>query len=263
MQFKFIHLTDPHFVAGGQTLYGLDPRGRLRAAIASINAAHTDAAFCIVTGDLAHWGQPEAYADLGRQLTELRIPCHLLIGNHDHRESFVRAFPQVPTDDRGFVQRVIETPHGPFLCLDTNEPNVSWGVLCERRLDWLETRLAARPREPATLFLHHPPFPVGIRAMDRIALRETGRFERILAAHRGGIRHLFFGHLHRPVSGSWRGIPFSTLRATNHQVWLDLETDGRVPGSHEPPQYAVVLIDDRLTVVHLHDFLDDTHGFFL
>lgn len=263
MPFKFIHLTDPHFVAGDGLLYGLDPRARLAAAIASINDAHADAAFCVVTGDLAHWGEPGAYVRLAEALGRLRIPFHLLLGNHDGRAAFREAFPAVPVDSDGHVQRAIETPLGRFVFLDSNEPGASWGVLCERRLCWLAATLAERPEERPSIFVHHPPFGVGIRPMDRIALRETARFAEVLMAHPGGIRHLFFGHLHRPVSGSWRGIPFSTLRATNHQVWLDLRDTDAVPGSREPPQYAVVLMEADLTVVHLHDYLDGTHGFVL
>jgi hypothetical protein len=37
----------------------------------------------------------------------------------------------------------------------------------------------------------------------------------------------------------------------------------RVPGSHEPPQYAVVLADADTTVVHLHDLADASPRFLL
>ena len=40
---KFIHLTDPHFIPPGKTLYGRDPRLALDAAVADINAANSDA----------------------------------------------------------------------------------------------------------------------------------------------------------------------------------------------------------------------------
>jgi hypothetical protein len=75
------------------------------------------------------------------------------------------------------------------------------------------------------------------------------------------VQHLFFGHVHRPISGSWQGIPFSSLRATNHQVALDLHGSRAVPGSFEPPAYAVVLVDRHLTLVHNHDFLDASARF--
>jgi len=77
------------------------------------------------------------------------------------------------------------------------------------------------------------------------------------------VRHLFFGHVHRPISGSWHGVPFSTLRGTNHQVWLDFAAKGDIPGSHEPPAYGVVLINHETVVVHSHDFMDQSLKFSL
>jgi hypothetical protein len=83
---------------------------------------------------------------------------------------------------------------------------------------------------------------------------DAGAFSDVLLGR--DIRHIFFGHVHRPVSGSWRGVPFSALRGLNHQVWLDFSVSQGIPCSLEPPAYAVILIDADSTIVHLHDFLD-------
>jgi len=257
---KFIHLTDTHLVQRGRALYGSDPAWRLRQAVASINAEHGDARFVIVTGDLAHWGEPEAYAALHDELRELALPVHLLIGNHDERQAFRRAFDATPTDADGFVQYAFSDGGIRHIALDSNEPGVSWGVFCERRARWLADELA-RAEEPVHLYIHHPPCAVGITAMDRISLRDTAPLRAALAPHRARVRHLFFGHLHRPIAGSWCGIPLSTVRATNHQVALQLGHSEQVPGSFEPPQYGVVLADDERTIVHLHDFGDRSARF--
>lgn len=257
---KFIHVTDTHLVEPGTRLYGLDPEERLKLCIADINRHHADAAFAIFTGDLAHLGQPKAYAALRSTLATLAMPRHLLLGNHDDRANFLAAFADSPRDANGFVQFAVDTPEGRFLCLDTNEPGVSWGWLCEKRLAWLAAELDRAGDMPVFLCMHHPPFPVQLKRMDEIALQEPERFTRVVAGRRN-IRHLFFGHLHRPIGGSWRGIPFTTMRATSHQVALDFVTGGIVPGSHEPPAYAVVFVSDGLTVAHFHDFLDRTNTF--
>ena len=85
----------------------------------------------------------------------------------------------------------------------------------------------------------------------------------MLEPFRHQIRHLFFGHLHRPIAGSWLGIPMSTVRSMNHQTAFSLEDGPSIPGSFEPPAYCVVLIEADRVVVHFHDFLDQSPRFFL
>jgi 3',5'-cyclic AMP phosphodiesterase CpdA len=260
---KFIHLTDTHLVTPGHALYGNDPAQRLQQAIDSINREHADAAFVVVTGDLAHRGEPEAYAELRERLSTLNTPVHLLVGNHDDRGHFLEAFTQTPTTDDGFVQYAYTASGFRHIALDSNEPGVSWGVFCERRARWLADELSAGEPLPVHLFIHHPPFGVGIPPMDRISLLDAGPLREALVPHAKRIRHLFFGHLHRPLAGSWMGIPTSTIRGTNHQVALQLYEGERVPGSMEPPQYAVVLANDESTIVHFHDFADRSDRFAL
>ena len=97
--------------------------------------------------------------------------------------------------------------------------------------------------------------------MDRIGLSDRAAFTETLSPHLHRVRHLFFGHLHRPMAGSWRGIPFSTVRSTCHQVALDLRGEGGLMGNLESPQFAVVLGDDQQLVVHLHDYAADVPGY--
>jgi len=259
---KFIHLTDTHLTLPGTLLYTLDPQARLRAAVQSINQEHGNAAFVVITGDLAHWGEAAAYGALMEELSRLRMPVHLLIGNHDDRALFRDTFASAPVDPGGYVQFAFTVAEKRFVALDTHEPGVSWGVYCEQRAAWLSAELESHAL-PVYLFMHHPPFPVGMTSMDRISMREPGRLRAAIEPHRQRIRHLFFGHLHRPVAGSWLGIPVSTQRATSHQVALDLGAGPQVPGSHEPPQYGVVLAGEEETIVHMHDFLDGSARFAL
>ncbi len=43
-----------------------------------------------------------------------------------------------------------------------------------------------------------------------------------------------------------------------HQVALDWETETPVPFTLEPPGYNVIFLEPDKTVVHHHDFLDDS-----
>ena len=258
---KLIHITDTHLVAPGMQLYGLDPRARLDAAIADINRHHADAELAVVTGDLTHWGEVEAYLNFRECMQALRVPYVALVGNHDRRAACLDVLAAAPRAN-GFVQGWRDVSGGRLLFLDTLDEASHAGQLCERRLAWCARALAGTPSDrPVYLFMHHPPFEVGVHEMDCIALAERAAFADIVKAHTARIRHLFFGHVHRPISGNWMGIPFSTLRGTNHQVWFDLAPEAPHLASHEPPAYAVVLIGEQSVVVHTHDYLDTSPRF--
>lgn len=244
-------------------LYGSRPDERLAAAIDSIRRDHGDAEFCLLTGDLADAGSDAAYAWLAEAVAGLPMPTYPLVGNHDRREALLRHFPQLATDDAGFVQTAIDTPVGRFLLLDTLDDGSASGAYCAARRAWLSAQLAASGGEAIWLAMHHPPLAVGIPSMDRYALRQPAAFWSVLKEHRQRIRHLFVGHLHRPLGGSWHGIPFSCVRSPNHQVAFDMRTTDEVPGNQEAPGYAVVLIDESKVVVHQHDFLYRGERFWL
>ena len=248
---KIVQLSDLHLTRPGAELFGSSPLARLELAIDDILAQHGDADFCLLTGDLADAGGDDAYAALAVALRRLPMPCHLLPGNHDQREALRRHFPQLPGTGGDFIQSALPTAAGCFLLLDTLESGQPWGSYCAQRRAWLTRQLAASAGASLWLAMHHPPFAVGIPSMDQYALRDNEAFRDLIAPYRPRIRHLFLGHLHRPIGGSWQGIPFSCTSSPNHQVALDMTTTGAdVPGCREPAGYAVILIDAEHVVVH-------------
>lgn len=257
---KFIHITDPHIVPVPRMLCALDPRARLKTAINDINRHHRDAEFAVLTGDLAYLGEPGAYEDLRDLLDNLTIPCHLMVGNHDDRQNFRRVFPETPLDDSGFVQYVVETEAGAFIMMDTMETEAPKGIYCNLRFAWLERQLTTLAKDPVYLFMHHPPFDIGIRSLDESRLPDAEQLTQLIKAH-GDIRHLFYGHVHRAVWGSWNGVPTSALPGTNHQVGLTLGGSPEMLGTHERPAYGVVLIENGCVNVHLRDFIDASPRF--
>ena len=167
---KLIHLTDTHLVPKGRKLFGRDPRVVLDAAIADINAHHADAELLVLTGDLTHWGEAEAFANLAEALSALKLPIRLLIGNHDEREAYRRAFPSEHFDSAGFAQSALDVSVGRFLFLDTVRDGPYAGVYCEKRRSWLREQLENAEGRDTFLFMHHPPFITGLPPMDRIGL---------------------------------------------------------------------------------------------
>jgi Icc protein len=254
---KIIQVTDLHLVRPGETLCGLDPLARLQACIANINQNHSDAELVIFTGDLSETGDEVTYRALAEELTKLVPPFRLMLGNHDNRLAFRQVFDTSSREDR-FVHDVEDTSEGRLIMLDTLLPGQPEGRLDEARLHWLEQRLS-EAKGPVFLFSHHPPFPIHMPLLDRMGIIEADALYVLLRQH-GNVRHIFAGHAHRPIAGSWRGIPVSVLRSTNHQSALDFSPD-RIAVTHEPPAYAVVFIERDSVIVHFHDFLDRTAAY--
>lgn len=260
---KIIHLTDTHLVAPPRRLYGLDPFARFRPAIDVINAQHGDASGVFITGDLTHWGEEEAYRALRVELERLTVPYHLVLGNHDQRGPFYAVFPELQQGDSGLLQYEVAIEHGICLVMDSVIDGTHAGAYDEERLEWLKGKLTDHTNTDIFLFIHHPPFDLGMPALDQLRLHEgSNRMSRLLRRH-DRIRHLFFGHVHRPIAGSWNGIPVSSLFGTNHQIALDLSTPEEVGGSHEPPQLGVVLIDGASLIVHMQNYSDKGPSFSL
>jgi len=234
-------------------LLGLDPIKRLQDCIADINQRSKDMSFCVFTGDLTDRGDGEAYAVLRELLQELVIPYHLMLGNHDRRETFFDVFPEQPRDPNGFLQFCLDTSTGVMLFLDTLDEGRASGIYCKQRHEWLAARLAEAGERAVYMFMHHPPFHIHIPSLDRMKLDESDTFASTIGNY--DVRHLFFGHVHRSLSGTWNGIPFSALPSTNHQIATDLETVKPMPYSHGPPAYALVDVSDDFVLVNQHHFL--------
>ncbi|MGI9480735.1 MAG: phosphodiesterase [Hyphomicrobiales bacterium] len=251
---KIIHITDPHLVAPGERLWGLDTFARFNACLDDVAKWHSDAEFCFISGDLTDRGNGQTYPQIAERLASFPLRTVLMIGNHDSRENFLDAFPDAPRDENGFVQEVLDTAHGRFLFLDTvSEPGNSAGWYCADRRAWFAAQLEAAPGE-VYIAMHHPPFDIGISYMDRIKLEDHEAFADI-AIPSGKVRHIFFGHVHRAVFGTWRGIAYSALPGINHQVPLHRDAVGSWY-SDEPPMYAIITLGDEQTLIHYDGFYD-------
>ncbi len=258
---KIIHLSDLHLPEPGQSLWGLDAYGRVKKALEDIQRFHSDAAFLVISGDLTDRGASGAYEWLAEQLSKMTLETILMVGNHDARAPLRAGLPDVMDDGNGFIQGVRETEHGTFLFLDTYKDGTSPGQYCAQRQDWLRAALADATG-PGRIFMHHPPFDIGIGSVDACKMADGAALAKCLRAH-GNVRHIFYGHVHRAVAGSWHGIAATALPSTNHQVGLLLDPTEEMVGTHEPPAYGVVLVDDECVVVHHVYFADTSPRFVL
>jgi 3',5'-cyclic-AMP phosphodiesterase len=256
---RLVVLTDLHMLPEGERIIGIDPYERLRGAVAHINRHHSGAERVICTGDLVHRGDAESYRRLGEVLGKLSMPYSLLIGNHDRRETFRAAFPDAPVDENGFIQQAIDLPEARLLLLDTlNGPPYSFpdtyaGLLCDNRMAWLDRQLGLAGGTPVYVFMHHPPHDTGFPGMDEIKLRNGGAFYDLLLRH-GKVRHIFAGHVHRTISGSHRGIPFSVFKSPVHQQPMLFDVADASLSVAEPAAYGIVFLSAEGCLVHTEDY---------
>lgn len=245
---KVILVSDPHLVAPGVKLFGLDPLDQLERCIAAINADHADADLVIFGGDLTNDGEAEAYAALDEKLAALAPPQRLMMGNHDDRRRFRSAFPDAPGVD-GFIQSSVDIGETRLILADTLWPGKVDGLLCDRRLAWLDDQLATTGE--ALLFMHHPPFPIGIASLDACRLGNPKDLLSLIRRH-GNVRHIFAGHVHRQSQGDWHGVPFTTVRGTSHQSALKFAGAHEI--SFEAPTFSIIMADSETLVVHAQEF---------
>ncbi|WP_417768413.1 phosphodiesterase [Stappia sp.] len=250
---KLIWLTDPHLVEPGREWpAGIDPLARLRACLRDIRELHADAERIVISGDLIQLGNTQAYEVLRRELEPMPVPYRLLVGNHDDRDALSAAFPEVGRH-AGFIQCAEELDGIRILYLDTlardGNPH---GELCPTRMDWVAEQVEMTGDGPLLVFLHHPPCDIGVPALDRLKLLDSGALEGLLRKRRG-LTQLFCGHVHRNVSGLWAGHPFAALKSTHVQFDLDMSGQ-KLRRCEEAPAYAAILCTQDRVVVNYRDF---------
>jgi 3',5'-cyclic AMP phosphodiesterase CpdA len=256
---KLIILTDLHMVPEGQSIIGLDPFQRLAAGIGHVNRHHADADRVIVIGDLAHRADRPSYQRLKGLLDQLIPPLAITIGNHDHRETFLDVFQGVALDEDGFVQQVIDFADCRAVILDTlfappyDYPRSHAGFLCTKRLIWLDRQLETASGRPVLLFMHHPPHATGFSGMDLIRLINEVDFYDVVK-RRGNVLHIFAGHVHRTISGSSRGIPFSVFKSPVHQQPMPFDAPDASLAVDEPAAYGIAVMTDTGILVHTEDY---------
>ena len=249
---KLIQLTDIHLTAPGQTIAARDPNANFERALDHALGNHPDAEAIFITGDLSDWGDREDYERLKARIDALPVPVHLCIGNHDDRKTFLSVFPEA-ADPRGFVQKTVELSEGTAILLDTWGPETHAGHFCDSRAAWLTARLIETDG-PVWIFQHHNPVPTHIAPMDEIMLLDDHLLGATIATHASKIRHIFFGHCHIPLSGSFHGIPISAPRGTNHAGWANFGEPELLSASDLPEAYSVILTDGPAVTVHMVEY---------
>ena len=255
---KIVVLTDIH-IRPDQVPGKPDPDLQLRKGIDHINRFNGDADLVVFCGDLADEGDVGSYEILRETLKTLTVPHRLLLGNHDNRENFLSVFSDVELDPAGFVQQVFDFPDIRLIFLDTlfappyKYPLSHAGFLCEQRLAWLDEQLGLAEGKACVIFMHHPPHETGFVAMDTIKLNNEEAFYEVVLRN-GNVKHVVCGHVHRTISGSHRGIPFSVFKSPVGQMPMLFDVMDFHMETNEPAAYGIISISYDSVLVQTEDY---------
>lgn len=251
-------ITDLHMRPDDAPFAGeVTTRHLISAALEAVNAAGPDAV--IITGDLADRGLPEEYALLREELRRLAAPIFVIPGNHDDREAMRSAFSDhAYLPEVGELSWVIEEFPLRLIGLDSLMPGQTGGRLGQDGLDWLEARLDEDDR-PTVIAIHHPPFPCGIPAMNRIGLADGGALGSLIASRPHVVRVLA-GHLHRGLLLKWAGTVGVVAPSVVHQVALDLNLEEMASWILEPPAILLHQLTDNGDLISHTAYVDGYGG---
>ena len=230
-------------------------RVRFRATLDRLLKSPNPIDMLVLTGDLTDRGDEDSFVKTAELLEDCPFPVHAIPGNHDSRDGLLTAFPDTPHED-GFIHYALESDTLRVLMLDSFEPGRHGGAFCTQRRDWLRAQLAAQPDQPTLIFMHHPPVVSGIDWMDPAAEEDwIAHFAAAIAGHEQ-IVAIHCGHLHRPITTTFHGVPLSVTPSVAPLVSLDLRPldpatpDSRALITTEPPCYALHRWDGASLVTH-------------
>ncbi|MFC3226393.1 phosphodiesterase [Marinibaculum pumilum] len=233
-------ISDTHIRRPGLKAYGrVDTAAHLAAAVSHLNSLRPAPDIVLATGDLVDFGEAAEFAHFQRIVAPLAAPLWPIPGNHDG-PAFWQAFPDAAARRRAEGEGyLVETGPLRVVLFDSTVPGAPFGDALDpdggsRRLDWLDTVLAAAPERPVLLALHHPPFATGIAHMDRQNLRQPERLAAVLE-HHPQVLAVTCGHVHRSVATQFAGRPALICPSPAHAVALDLDPDGAPGFAMEPP----------------------------
>ncbi|WP_102191864.1 phosphodiesterase [Microbacterium aurantiacum] len=211
-----IHVSDPHFLAGGARLAGqYDVEANFARTLEAITVVHPNPAAIVITGDLADLGEPDAYRRLRDAVepvaADLGAAVVWVAGNHDERPALRQGLLGLaPTEEP--VTGVWDLDGLRLIALDTSVPGWHHGDLDRTQLEWLAGQLREPARHGTLLAMHHPPLPSHVPLFDILELQHQDELAEVIRG--SDVRGILAGHLHYSAHGTFAGVPVSVASAT-------------------------------------------------
>jgi UDP-2,3-diacylglucosamine hydrolase len=173
-------------------------------------------------------------------LEELAYDCpccqfHFLLGNHDYHQGLIDRLDDLSERLGNFVWHQFYYRQGAniFIHGDVAERRTTAAMLAGQRARWLHRR----KRGPPLLRLYdlaisarlHRPWPYVVYRRKTVAKRILAYLEDLRQGPKQGVRHVYFGHIHRPMAGyRYGGLIFhnggASIRGTKFRI-LEVVTE--------------------------------------
>jgi 3',5'-cyclic AMP phosphodiesterase CpdA len=201
------------------------PAENLKLVVSQVMQAQPQAV--LLNGDAARLsGEVEDYEAVKALLGPAAVQCPIAIGlgNHDHRENFLKVFTAPPGAAQKVADKhvlVLEQPFLRVILLDSLlYVNKVAGLLGKSQRDWLDQYLARVDGRPTVLFVHHTLGNGDGELLDAEALF------RIIQPY-AKVKAIFYGHSHEYSFRQYRGIHLVNLPAVGYN-FADKEPVGWV-----------------------------------
>lgn len=185
----------------------------LQSAVKQILALPKKPAAVIINGDLAlSIGTAADYAVVRALIAPLRdagIPVHLTLGNHDVRDVFKQAFPEMKSasdlkDPRH--NSLIDLPSTRVILLDTLDQTPGpGGKLGAEQIAWVLAKIDEAPTKQVVLIGHHNPQVGGDSSHHKGGLADTADFWPEIA-QRPQVKAYIHGHTHEWTQAMENGV---------------------------------------------------------
>ena len=247
---RIAQITDTHLLAHREAdMRGVQTWYSLKEVLAAAKKAEPE--LLLLTGDLAHDGEYEAYQHLKELIDETEIPAYWLPGNHDNfglMKSTLKSEYLKP-------EKLIYHGEWCFIllnsCLETAQ--YGEGTFAQTELDWLATTLQENQDKPTAIAFHHHPVNTGIYWMEQMSVLNKADFHEIIADH-PQVKLICFGHIHHQIEVMHNGVQFYGTPATCTQVTpVDkAEIKGQIQTWQQPGFRVIDLQSDGTFTTEVH-----------
>lgn len=240
---KIIQITDLHLLANKEEeIGGVYPYSTLKQVVSMVNRVK-DIDCVIVTGDIAHHSEYEAYLHANELLSTIDSPVYWLQGNHDFAQVMLQVANRVKIKhDKSFV--IKETK---FIMLQTVlrdevdlTKNRGRGLLFDYEFSFLKRELEEDNFKQAVIALHHPPLLTNTW-IDRRGLVNREEFLSIIENY-PKVCLVLYGHQHLAQHTIIKGINYITAPPSSYHYNPDGEEFSLIANRSG---FGIISIDDN------------------